>query len=139
MPSKPPTGKRFTKGQSGNPKGSSAGRRIIGKLRKLTADELLEVGSSILHGDQKTLRQLTQNPDASVLELWTASLIIQSMKKGDAQAFKVLMERFLGRPRESITLSSDPSSPVLIQHMSKDEKLERLEVLRREREETGED
>lgn len=139
MKRKIPDGKRFVKGQSGNPKGSSERKRTMRDTARLTAEQVHEVAAVILHGNQDDLKALAKDPKSTVLQMWTASLVTKSIQKGDAQVFRVLMERLLGRPRESITLSSDPGAPVVVQYQSSGEKLERIEALRRARETVGED
>lgn len=122
---------QFKKGQSGNPKGSSMLGRARRKLRKLTSDDICEVGSLILDGTKGDLQALVNAPDTNILKTWMGSLIVTSIKKGDAHTFSILMDRIVGKPKEHITLAGDEKKPLKV--MTTEEKLARIEELRAKR------
>jgi hypothetical protein len=143
MAGKVPKGKRFVKGQTGNPKGSSARRRILKETARLTAMQVHEVAAVILHGNQDDLKALAKDPNATVLQMWTASLVTKSIQKGDSQVYRVLMERLLGRPKESVELTGADGKPVSLDVATRgatdDELLARAQVLFAQRQEAGDD
>ncbi len=91
----------FKKGQSGNAQGSSERARKLGKIRRLTIDELAEVGTLILRNNCDALARIKNDPDASVLQTWIMAIICQSIQKGDAQVFSVMMDRLIGKCPEA--------------------------------------
>lgn len=137
---KPP--KPFPKGQSGNPRGSSAKSRALGQLKKLTVQELSEVGSLLLDGSMDKMQALTKDKSASVLKVWMAALIVKSMQKGDASTFKTLIECIVPMKKQ-VELTGADGSPLEInlaaRDMSDEEKAERADALARMRAEIGQD
>lgn len=98
-------GRKFQKGQSGNPKGSSKQSREIKRIKTLTHEAVAEVGALILDNNHAALKALAQSPDSTVLQLWMASLVNTSIRKSDAAIFRAVMDRIIGRPRESIEVT----------------------------------
>lgn len=105
----------FQKGKSGNPKGSSAKSRTLGKIAAMTADEVAEVGTLVLEGNRAKLAAIGTDEEASVLKVWMASLIVTSMKKGDPAAFRAILDRICGRPKETVTLGGDANNPLRVE------------------------
>lgn len=136
-------GRPFKKGQSGNPKGSSAKSRRLGAIGKLTVAELEEVGALLLKGDREALAHIGQNPKSSVLQVWTAGLIVHSMKEGDASIYRAILDRIVGKPRETMEVSGKDGSPIEVRaahaHLTELEKKQRADELAKVRLEVGED
>ena len=132
-------GKPFPKGQSGNPAGSSARKRQLRQIAALTNEQVSDIGALILNGDRKALAEIGQDPDATVLQVWMAGLVVNSMKKGCPQTFRVLMDRLVGRSKETVEYSGPGGGPIQSERvvMTTEQKLERLELLRRQRELAG--
>jgi hypothetical protein len=98
-------GRKFQKGQSGNPKGNSKKGREIARIKRLTHDQVAEIGSLILEGNHAQLKEVALSPDSTVLQLWMAQLVNTSIRKSDAAIFRAVLDRIIGRPRESIELT----------------------------------
>ena len=96
--------KGFVKGRAYNPNGSSERVRKLGMIKRLTIDELAEVGTLILRNSREELEELKLDPNTSILQFWIVSMIVTSIKKGDAATFEVLMNRLIGKvPEHPIT------------------------------------
>lgn len=144
MPRKPPkNGVKFKPGQSGNPRGSSAKSRIVGKLSRLTAEEVAEVGTLILSNDRSALKKLGEDPDASVLKVWMAGLVVQSMKKGCSKTFDTVLSRVVGKALERKEVSGPDGAALALdvttREMTEDEMRQRADELARQRAEAGDD
>ena len=138
-------GRKFQKGQSGNPQGSSARMRSrqLKDLARMTADEVAAVGSLILSNDRGALQRLGQDPDASVLQVWMAGLVVQSMKKGDATIFRAVLDRVVGKALERKEVSGPDGAALALdvttREMTEDEMRQRADELARQRAEAGDD
>ena len=134
-----PRGKAFPKGTSGNPAGSSSRKRTLAKISRLTNEQIEEVGAIILTGTRADLKTLAEHPDASILQVWMAGLVAHSMKKGCSQTFRVVMDRLVGRSKETVEHSGPNGGPIESERLSLtyEQKLERLAALRRQREAAG--
>ena len=88
------------KGEARNPRGSSDRVRKLGAIKRLTIDELAEVGGMLLRSDMEALEAISIDPKSSVLRYWMAALAKKSIEKGDVQTFDVLMTRLIGKPPE---------------------------------------
>lgn len=143
MAKTPPANKphRFKPGHTGNPKGSSAKARENKAIRRLTSDQVAEVGTLLLNGNIDALRDLARAKDASVLQVWMASLIVKSISTGNSQNYSVLMERIIGRVRMDVTLSGDDANPLRVQTgaMTDAEKAARADALAKLRAQIGDD
>lgn len=139
----PTNGVKFKPGQSGNPRGSSAKARAVGKLSRLTAEQVAEVGTMILSHDRAALKKLGEDPNASVLQVWMAGLVVNSMTKGESRTFTAVMDRIVGRAKETVELSGRNGTPVSLEvakrDMTEDEMRQRADVLAKQRAEAGDD
>jgi hypothetical protein len=108
----PGPGRRFKPGQSGNPKGAAAHNKDVKRIRRMTADEVAQMGSLILEGNLAGLVAVKDDKDASVLKVWMASVAIKAINKGDAQALGALLDRITGRLTQPIELGGIPGQPI---------------------------
>lgn len=95
--------KLFKKGESGNPTG---GNQLINStalraIRALTIKELASVGESIVKMSITEIREMAARPDATGLHCMIAAIADKVISKGDAIAFDKLMDRLVGKPKES--------------------------------------
>lgn len=109
--------KNFKKGQSGNP----AGRKpdVLSKeLKHLTKEEFEEVANIIIKGDVHTLQSYIARKDISVLQLMIARTCLRISAKGDMGGLDALLNRMIGRVKESVYHTSDgslaPASTVIV-------------------------
>lgn len=138
----PSAGTRFKSGLAGNPQGSSQRARVLGKLAKMQASKIAEVGTALLQGTMAELEEVRDDPAAGVLARWLATLISQSTQKGDASVFKIVLDRLVGKAAEGKrtepAATTDPRM-ARIEAMTYAEKLAEIDRLRRLRLELGDE
>ena len=88
---------QWPKGFAPNPKGGSKRRTILSKVRRMTCEQLAEVGTMVCEGSMSEMAALRSDPDAPVLKVWFATLVASSMRKGDAAVYSTLMDRIVGK------------------------------------------
>lgn len=116
----PPKDHQFKPGQSGNPLGSSVRQQVSSKMKRLTAEQLAEVGSLILDGNCEDLAKLALDREAPVLKVWFASVAVKAIAKGDAQSLNILLDRIVGKVKGEISISTG-DGPLPLAHMSDDD------------------
>lgn len=130
MPRVPPATGRIKKGQVRNPKGSSAKARTLSKIRRLTAEQLAEVTSLLLTGNRNNLSDVGADPNATFLQVWTAKLLAESIKKGDIAIYRAIMDRVVGLPKQTVNLGGEPGGePVRVDTETREQKEARLAAL----------
>lgn len=97
-----PTGKRFVKGQSGNPKGAAAHNPEVKLIRKLTHADVAEIGALILTGDMPALLKIKDDPKTTPLKMWIAAVAIKGISRGDASALNALLDRIAGKVKDQV-------------------------------------
>lgn len=98
----PHDGKKFKKGQSGNPKGRP--RKWVSTLSD-QGYKISEVQDCIISMMAMTLDELQEaykNKNATVLELTVANAIRRSIQRGSLYSMETLMDRVFGKPKETI-------------------------------------
>jgi len=143
MPANNPTGKggkRFKKGQSGNPKGSSAKAKVLSSITRMTNEQLADIGSVLLNGTEGALEAIVTDPKASIMQKWIAKLIIHSMLEGDASVFNAVLNRIVGKVKERIEHTGADGDAISIRARMTIEEMEaRCEAMRASRLEVGDD
>ena len=92
-------GKHFQKGNKANPRGAGAHNKDVKAIRRLTHEEIAEIGSLILDGNLKRLTEVRDDKNSTVLKVWICSVAIIAINKGDAQALNALLDRIVGKPK----------------------------------------
>ena len=92
-------------------KGEDERRWMQGRPKKLTTlmkeegYKLSEVNDSIqaiMSMDEKTIKELIKNPDATMLEKTVARAIVKSYEKGSLYSMDTLLSRVYGKPKETV-------------------------------------
>ena len=88
---------QWPKGFAPNPKGGSKKRTMLMQVRRMTLEQVAEIGTMVCEGSMKEMNAISRDPDAPVLKVWFATLIAASMRRGDVSVFAGLMERIIGK------------------------------------------
>lgn len=107
---------RFKKGNNANPLGGKLHDPEIRAIKRLTQDELKEVGTLVVKGDIEALKKLKEDSKCSVLQAMVASVAIRIISKGDMQALDVLLNRLIGKVKDELDMSvgGKPGAPQVI-------------------------
>lgn len=116
MPRTPPEGRRFKPGQSGNPSGAAAHNKEIKAIRRMTKEDVAEIGALILGGNLEKLKAIKEDTQASVLKVWFASVAVKAIVKGDPAALNTILNRIIGKVPEELQHSGGVTgmSPVIV-------------------------
>lgn len=102
MPRIPPKGRPFQKGQSGNPEGARAHNQDLKKLRRLTREQVVEIGSLVLEKKVSELRRIARSKKAPSLQAWFAAVAYRAIMTGDATHYDRLLDRIIGKVKDEI-------------------------------------
>lgn len=101
---KPSNPKKIKPGEIRNPLGAGAHNKDLKAIRRLTYDDLADLGSMILAGDLMTLEFVMDDARATVLHKWFASIALKAIAKGDVAALSVLLDRIVGKTPDRLQL-----------------------------------
>ena len=97
-----PEGRKFKKGQSGNPAGRKPKLHTILKRQGLTSSEINSIILEMLAMSTEDLEKLCKSKKVRSFELLVASAISKGIKKGDlSQIFGYALTRALGQPKNT--------------------------------------
>jgi hypothetical protein len=98
--------KRWSKGESGNPKGRP--KKLVPSM-KVEGYKLTEINDTIqalVSMNVKDLKSVYENPNATILEKTVAAALRKSLEEGDLDSIETLMNRVYGKPKEKMELLS---------------------------------
>jgi hypothetical protein len=109
----------------------------------MTAEQVAEVGTLILNNDLDELQKMAKDKKSSVLTVWMAALIAKSLSKGESRGFVAVMDRIVGKAKETVELSGRDGRPMSMEltsrEMTEAEMRERADALAKQRMEAGDD
>jgi hypothetical protein len=90
------------KGESGNPNGRP--KKYVSALKEqgYKNSEINDCILVMISMDLDELKQVWQNPRATILEKTIANALRKSLEKGSLYSIEVLLSRAVGKPKESI-------------------------------------
>lgn len=103
----PEGAKPFESGESGNPNGRP--RKYI-TLLKDQGYKLSEINDTIqvmMSMNVEELKQVYDNPKATIMEKTIANAMNKSLMKGSLYSLETLMTRVYGKPKEQLDMKSD--------------------------------
>lgn len=104
--------KPFKKGQSGNPDGGRKHNPDVKKIRRLSKEEVADIASLLLEKNIEGLQAVINDPNSSTLKVWTATLVVKSMKKGDSKCWDVILSRIIGKVPEKFEHTGKDGGPM---------------------------
>jgi len=109
-------GRRFVKGVSGNPLGAKIHNKELKELRRLTAEEFVDLGTVLLDATILDIKEIVSNPKSKSLRVWVSTIIMNGIKKGDARSLNEILDRLIGKQKTEVELSGNKANPIMIQH-----------------------
>lgn len=106
---------RIKKGQVNNPYGSQGKNYAYTQFKKLSRDQLQEMANLLLWGNMDALIKLRDDPTASALAATIASVIVKIFEKGDVHSLDVLLNRMIGKVKETIELAPNADGGPIVQ------------------------
>jgi poly-beta-hydroxyalkanoate depolymerase len=97
----------WEKGESGNPNGRP--RKYVSLLKE-QGYKLSEINDSIqamMAMNLEELKQVWDNPKATVLEKTIANAMRKSLEKGSLYSLETLLTRVYGKPKEQMDINTD--------------------------------
>lgn len=115
-------GKDFGNGNRANPIGAGAHNKDLKRVRRLTQQEVSELGTLILDHNLAELTAIAKDPYACVLKVWFASIAVKAISRGDANALNAILDRIVGKPKEHIEVTGADGGPLESSRETADER-----------------
>ena len=97
----------WEKGESGNPNGRP--RKYVSLLKDsgYKLSEINDTIQSMMAMDLDELKQVWDNPKATILEKTIANAMKRSLEKGSLYSLETLLTRVYGKPKEQVDMTVD--------------------------------
>lgn len=118
MPAKPPRGKPFTKGRSGNPKGRPPLSPELKMVKEFTVDELKRLIAKYFRLAKKDVEAILGYDELPAIDHLIASTICVAIRNGDISRAEYLFMRSLGKVTEKLEIAHP--EPVVIEKSNGD-------------------
>lgn len=93
---------RPEKGETANPNGRPKKFTTLMKEEGYKLSEVNDSIQAIMAMDEKQIREVTKNENATMLEKTVAKAIIKSYEKGSLYSMDTLLSRVYGKPKETV-------------------------------------
>lgn len=97
---------KFKKGQSGNPNGRP--RKYVSLLKEqgYKLSEINDTIQSMMAMDIEELKEVFENPKATILEKTIANAMRKSLSNGSLYSVETLLTRLYGKPKEQVDMNT---------------------------------
>lgn len=96
---------RWQKGQSGNSKGRPPDGEALRMMKRLTKEELIEVGELVIMNNVAELKRLRKDDTCSVLKGMFVGVCLRIMRDGSMENFDRLISRFIGKVKDELDVT----------------------------------
>ena len=90
------------KGETANPNGRPKKFTTLMKEEGYKLSEVNDSIQAIMAMDEKQIKEVVKNDEATMLEKTVASAIIKSYEKGSLYSMDTLLSRVFGKPKETV-------------------------------------
>jgi hypothetical protein len=107
--------KPFNKGYDVRRVGNGRPKKYITQLKAIgyTNSEIVETLMVLLSLNIYELNEVFKNPEATILELSVAKALVKGIERGNIYTLNELLNRIMGKPRESATITNDEKIEVV--------------------------
>jgi sugar lactone lactonase YvrE len=98
---------KMKKGQTLNPNGRPKKYVTLLKEQGYKLSEVNDTIQTIMSMDMDELKQVWDNPKATILEKTIANALMTSLKKGSLYSIDTLLNRVYGKPKETSQVTTD--------------------------------
>lgn len=98
---------KFRAGKSGNPNGRP--RKYVSQLREqgYKLSEVNDAIQALMAMNIEELKEVYQNPNATILEKTIANAMKKSLEKGSLYSLETLLTRVYGKPKENADVKTE--------------------------------
>ena len=96
---------KYKKGVSGNPKGRPRKYTTLLKAQGYKMSEINDTIQNLLSMTLDELREVFENPNATILEKTVANALKRGIDKGSLYSLETLLSRVYGQPRQDVNNS----------------------------------
>ena len=102
----PPKEYRWKPGQSGNPLGGKIANPALKRLKALTKEEMVDIGTLVVLGNIEELKAVAKDPHSTVLKAMMAAVAIKTIARGDPGALDCLLNRLVGKVTDQVHIKT---------------------------------
>lgn len=106
---------RFKPGQSGNPNGRPPVSAEVKRIRKLTNNEIKDVGTLLLEGRESELEEMIKDDETPILKKFMANVCLIGMKSGDEKRLNAILDRIVGKVKDVVQVEL-PKPTIIERH-----------------------
>lgn len=106
-------GRPFPKGNNLNPLGAGAHNKELKRLRRLSREQVADIGSLVIEKREDDLRKICKDANETVLRKWFATVALKALQTGDSKHFNVALDRIIGKATEYKEITGAGGDPLL--------------------------